>query len=105
MGIMKMNNINQKQDNREWLIYGSVIYYNEILKDLQEEPVEVCNWDKRKRCDSYYIKLYNQAIRDYKKLLDDYKKLNQAYLDIENKLIELQNTLKGGEDECLHKRK
>lgn len=105
MGIKKMNNINQKQDNREWWIYGAVSYYNEILLDLQREPVEVCNWDKRRKCDSYYIKMYNQSIRDYKSLLDDYKKLNQAYLDIENKLIELQNTLKGGEDECLLKKK
>ena len=105
MGIMKMNNINQKQDNREWLIYGAVSYYNEILLDLQREPVEVCNWDKRRKCDSYYIKMYNQSIRDYKSLLDDYKELNKLTLDLKDRLIKLQNTLEGGEDECLLKKK
>ena len=105
MGIRKMNNIDQNQDKKDWYLLGSVYYYNEILKDLQQEPTEVCNWDKRRKCDSYYIKMYNQAIRDYKTLLDDYRELNKEYIELNDKLVKLQNTLEGGEDECLHKKK
>lgn len=85
--------------------YGSIHYYNQILKDLQQEPTEVCNWDKRRRCDSYYIKMYNQALRDYKMLLDDYTKLNNDYIELNNKLIKLQEKLEGGEEECLQSKK
>ena len=100
-----MNLMNQKEISKEWLTYGSITYYNEILKDLQEEPHIICEWDKRRKCDSQYIRMYNQSIKDYKQLLDDYTKLNQAYLDVENKLIELQDLMKGGEDECSKKKK
>ncbi len=96
---------NIKEDSKEILRYGSITYYNEILKDLQEEPHIICEWDKRRKCDSQYIRMYNQALRDYKHLLEDYTKLNQAYLDVENKLIELQDLMKGGEDECFKKKK
>ena len=89
-----------EEENESILTYGSIHYYNQILKDLQQEPTEVCNWDKRRRCDSYYIKMYNQALRDYKMLLDDYTKLNNEYIELNNKLIKLQEKLEGGEKEC-----
>lgn len=97
--------MNHEEKNKDIQTLGSIVYYNEILRDLQQEPHVVCEWDKRRACDSQYIRMYNQALRDYKQLLDDYTKLNQAYLDVENRLIELQNLMKGGEDECFKKKK
>lgn len=70
--------------------YGSIVYYNEILKDLAEEPHIICEWDNRKRCDSQYIAMYNKLLREYQKLLED-------YTNSQLELIKLQQTQEGGE--------
>ena len=70
--------------------YGSIVYYNEILKDLAEEPHIICEWDKRRRCDSQYIAMYNKLLREYQKLLED-------YTNSQLELIKLQQTQEGGE--------
>lgn len=80
---------NQKNiDERSY--YGSITYYNQILRDLAEEPTEQCEWNKRRKCDSYYISMYNKLLKEYHKLLED-------YTNSQLELIELQNQVKGGE--------
>lgn len=65
---------------------------------MEEEILKVeCPVDKRRKCDSGYIKLYNELLKKYKKVckeLDDYKKLVSIYKTIMDESID---KLKGGE--------
>lgn len=77
--------------------FGSKCYANEIIRDLAIEPKVICEWEKRKKCDSYYIKLYNELEKKYVKLLTEYtstKELLKLYKEIFNDLLV---QLKGGE--------
>jgi hypothetical protein len=60
------------EENEKWQTYGSRSYYVQILQDLAQEPHEICNIDKRRKCDSYYIALYNKLKTHYIKLLKEY---------------------------------
>lgn len=53
------------------------MYYEEVKIE--------CEWNKRKKCDSAYIKLYNNLKKDYEKLqkqLFEYQTLVKIYRDI-----------------------
>lgn len=60
------------EENEKISTYGSRSYYVQILQDLAQEPHEICNIDKRRKCDSYYIGLYNKLKGHYIKLLKEY---------------------------------
>lgn len=77
--------------------FGSKCYADEIIRDLAIEPVVICEVEKRRKCDSYYIKLYNELEKKYVKLLSEYmqtKELLQLYQEILN---DIMVQLKGGE--------
>ena len=60
------------EENEKISTYGVRSYYVQILQDLAQEPHEICNIDKRRKCDSYYIQLYNKLKGHYIKLLKEY---------------------------------
>lgn len=64
----------------------------------QEEVLKIeCDVNKRRKCDSAYIHLYNKLMKDYMKLkteLEEYKQLCSIYKEI---LDESVDYLKGGE--------
>lgn len=43
-------------------------YYINLIEELQDFP-EVCDFKKRRKCDSLYIKRYNTLLEAYKRLL------------------------------------
>lgn len=65
------------EENESIMTYGARSYYVQILQDLAQEPHEMCNVDKRRKCDSYYISLYNKLKAHYIKLLKDYTDLKE----------------------------
>lgn len=65
------------EENESIMTYGARSYYVQILQDLAQEPHEMCNVDKRRKCDSYYISLYNKLKAHYTKLLKDYSELKE----------------------------
>lgn len=76
---------------------GCKIYENEVQRDLESEPFVICEYEKRKKCDSFYAKLYNDLMKKYTKLqseLEDYKSLLRIYQDIVRDSID---ELEGGE--------
>lgn len=76
---------------------GSKCYANQILRDYATEPTIVCDVNKRRKCDSAYISLYNKLLKDYTKLKaenEELKQLVSIYKEIMNDSID---TLKGGE--------
>lgn len=74
-----------KEEIKEINSYGSVSYYMQIIKDLQREPVEFCNVDKRRKCDSYYIQMYNNIVKELNKTkqeLEETKQLLKCYQEV-----------------------
>lgn len=66
-----------EEKDENWRTYGSRSYYVQILQDLAQEPHEICEWNKRRKCDSQYIRLYNELKNHYTKLLKDYSDLKE----------------------------
>jgi hypothetical protein len=48
---------------------GGKCYQKQIEDDLKLEPTEVCDCDKRKGCDSYYIQINKKLRKDMKELM------------------------------------
>ena len=48
---------------------GGKCYQKQIEEDLKVEPTEVCDCDKRKGCDSYYIQINKKLRKDIKELM------------------------------------
>ena len=69
-----------KEELKEAKRYGSITYYEEVKRDLLSEPQVVCEFDKRRKCDSQYISMYNNLLKAYNKLLKQY---TQALFDID----------------------
>lgn len=47
----------------------------EVTNDIFEIKMkEVCDWDKRKKCDSLYIEMYNNALKKIEKLEQELNK-------------------------------
>lgn len=51
----------------------------EVKEEVKEDMFEIkakkiCDWDKRKKCDSLYIKLYNGALKKIAKLEEELNK-------------------------------
>lgn len=69
-----------------------------IDEDLISEPITVCDVEKRRKCDSYYIKLYNEFKKMYEKEikrnlelreeLENYKQLKKMYKEISLEVID-----------------
>lgn len=77
---------------------GGKIYEEEVKRDLEKEPFIICECEKRKKCDSFYLKLYNDLMKKYTKLqseLEDYKSLLRIYQGIVRDSID---KLEGGEN-------
>lgn len=66
-----------QEKNESIMTYGARSYYVQILQDLAQEPHEMCDVDKRRKCDSMYITLYNRLKTHYTKLLKDYTDLKE----------------------------
>ena len=63
---------------------GGKCYYEEIIKDYQSEPFVECETEKRRRCDSFYIKenkKLKKQIEELKKLCETYSELLSLYKD------------------------
>lgn len=43
---------------------------NQVVFDALHEPYEVCNWDKRRKCDSYYIEMYVKQKKQVEKAVE-----------------------------------
>ena len=48
---------------------GGKCYVKQIEDDLKIEPQEVCDCDKRKKCDSYYIQINKKLRKEIKGLM------------------------------------
>ena len=69
-----------------------------IDDELLAEPITVCDVEKRRECDSYYIKLYNELKKMYEKEikrnlelreeLENYKQLKTMYKEISLEVID-----------------
>ena len=70
---------------------GSPYYYLDLLKDLKAEPQEICNVDKRRKCDSYYIQINNRLKKENIKLLEENKNLKMllsVYQDVLKEVVD-----------------
>lgn len=79
--------------------YGGLCYQKEIKEDLLHEPVVVCDYEKRRRCDSAYIKLYKDLKKEFDHLVVKYensRRLLKIYQDILNESVE---RMKGGDND------
>ena len=86
-----------EKEINEKTYYGSESYYNEIIRDLQKEPTCFCDVDKRRKCDSYYIKLYKELKKIYEKevkinleqkeTIETYKQLLQVYQEVSSDIV------------------
>lgn len=64
----------------------------------QEEVLKIeCDVNKRRKCDSAYINLYNKLLKDYTKLKAEYEELKQLLIIYKDIMDESIITLKGGE--------
>ena len=78
--------------------YGGTCYERQIQADLLHEPVVVCEVEKRRKCDSAYIKLYKDLQKEYNSLLNKYEQV-QGLLKIYQEILdESVQYLKGGEN-------
>ena len=80
------------EENEKISTYGSRSYYVQILQDLAQEPHEICNIDKRRKCDSYYIQLYNKLKGHYIKLLKEYSDCKEICNQKENAVFSRECT-------------
>ena len=81
---------------------GSIYAEKQVEADLQQQPIEICNWDKRKKCDSLYIQKYRKLEKEVEisiELLDkalEKKIINIIYkpaiIEIRDRLEKLANT-------------
>lgn len=76
---------------------GSKCYANQILRDYATEPTIVCDVNKRRKCDSAYISLYNKLLKDFTKLKAENEELKQLVNIYKEIMDESIDTLKGGE--------
>lgn len=91
-----------KKDINEKSYYGGETEFKQILVDLANEPHIVCEYNKRRVCDSYYIKKYNTLLEQYEKLLkhysdvkeelENYKQLLAIYKELS---IDITNEISG----------
>lgn len=63
-----------------------------IDDELLAEPITVCDVDKRRKCDSYYIKLYKELKKMYEKEvkeeLENFKQLLTMYKEISTEIVD-----------------
>ena len=70
---------------------GSPYYYLDLLNDLKKEPTEICNVDKRRKCDSYYIQMNSKLKKENIKLLEENKNLKMllsVYQDVLTEVVD-----------------
>lgn len=89
--------MNQEELNKEYNKYGNKCYYDEIMRDLNAEPKIFCEIEKRRKCDSYYIKLYNELKKMYEKevkrnlelkeTIETYKQLLSVYQTVSEEIV------------------
>lgn len=65
---------------------GGKYYEREVEEDLLIEPKEVCNCEKRHKCDSLYINLNRRLLKDNRRLVETNEHLNTKLILISDLL-------------------
>lgn len=76
---------------------GSKCYADQLIRDYASEPNIICEVNKRRKCDSAYISLYNKLLKDFTKLKAENEELKQLVSIYKEIMDESIDTLKGGE--------
>lgn len=65
-------------------------FYLDLIEELKDFPV-TCEYDKRRKCDSYYIKLNSELTKKNIKLEEEIKSLKMllsAYQDVLKEVVD-----------------
>lgn len=66
---------------------GGKCYEKQIEEDLKIEPKEVCDCEKRKSCDSYYIQINKKLRKEIKNLMIENIKLKYKLQEIKENVV------------------
>lgn len=66
---------------------GGKCYVKQIEEDLKIEPHEVCDCDKRRSCDSYYIQINKKLRKEIKDLMIENINLKYKIAEIKELVV------------------
>lgn len=65
---------------------GGKYYEKEVETDLMFEPKEICDIEKRKKCDSLFANLNRKLLKDNRRLVEENERLNTKLILISDSL-------------------